>query len=633
LIFFICVVNLMGYNANNPFSRLILRRLILAMNLSELKSKYFIWGTRYDNLGRFVNRLLFLITLLMFVFAIQDIGFSLNQIGEPHLNNPYYRVLFLITGILYLVRSVFFTNHLLSRKVFLTNFILGLVLIVFFFLRLLIGFSFIVDQLFREYSGFQILAIIVFFLEISRFKLDLLAKMFNPAQLFIVSFALIILFGAMLLMMPHATTSPITFVDAFFTSTSAVCVTGLTVVDTATRFTFLGKFIVLALIQIGGIGVMTITSFFGIFFKETSSFREQLLLRDFLSEDSINGVLKTLMKVVLITFTIEMAGAAFIYFSLQSGDLGTSGANFKFAVFHSISAFCNAGFSTLTDNLYDVRIRDNYSVHYSVANLIVLGGIGFPVLLNIYNYLRAQTIWFSEYIKNRKPYVHRVGMITFNTKIVIVSTFILLVFGTLSFYFLETNFTQKGMSFDGKLAMSYFQSVTPRTAGFNNFNMEALAKPSILIMIFLMWVGASPVSTGGGVKTSTFAIAVLNMIRIIRGKNHIEIHRYEIHEYSVNKAFAIIILSVVIIGLGAFGIFLMDGQFGLLRIVFESFSAFGTVGLSLNLTPLLSDGSKIILIFLMYLGRMGCITLLLSMAHSNAGPTLYRYPKENLIIT
>jgi len=603
------------------------------MNLSILKSKYFILGTRYDNLGRFVNSLLLVITFLLFVLAIQDIGFSLNQIDEAHLNNPYYRILFLLTGILYLVRSIFFNNHLLNRKVFLTNFILGNLLVISFFVRFLLSFGFVADQFFYEFSGFQILAIILFFLEISRLKLDLVTKLLNPAQLFIISFALIIFFGAMLLMMPLATTSPITFVDALFTSTSAVCVTGLAVVDTATRFTHLGQLIVLSLIQIGGIGVMTITSFFGIFFKETSSFREQLLLRDYLSEDSINGVLKTLLKVVLITFIIEFAGALFIYFSLPYEALGPGGENFRFAVFHSISAFCNAGFSNLTDNLFDIRIRENYSLHYSVANLIVLGGLGFPVLLNIYNYLKAQAIWLSEYAKTRKPYVHRVGMITFNSKIVIISTFILLVFGTLSFYLLETNFTQKGLDFQGKLAMSYFQSVTPRTAGFNNFSMEALAKPSILIMIFLMWVGASPVSTGGGVKTSTFAIAMLNMIRIIRGKNHIEIHRYEIHEYSVNKAFAIIILSVVIIGLGAFGIFLIDGQFGLLRIVFESFSAFGTVGLSLNLTPLLSDASKLILVLLMYLGRMGCITLLLSLSGSAGGQTLYRYPKENLIIT
>jgi trk system potassium uptake protein len=603
------------------------------MNLSGLKIEYFNLGTKYSHLSRFVSSLLFIITVILFFLAIQDIGFLMNQVADAQLNKPYSRILFLITGILYVARSIFFTNHLINRKVFYTNFLLGILLIVTFFFRILLSFDWITDRFFNEFSGFQLLAFILFFLEISRLKLDLVARLLNPAQVFMISFALIILFGALLLMMPLSTTSPISFVDAFFTSTSAVCVTGLTVVDTATRYTFLGKLIVLSLIQIGGIGVMTITSFFGIFFKETSSFREQILIRDYLSQESINGILKTLMKVVLITIVIEIAGAIFIYFSMQPQGLGSSAANAKFAVFQSVSAFCNAGFSNLSDNLYDVRVRTNYSVHYSVANLIVLGGLGFPVLLNIYNYMKAQTIWLSEYIKYRKPYVHRVGMITFNSKIVLGSTFILLVFGTLSFYLLESSYTQKGLDFNGKLALSYFQSVTPRTAGFNTFSMDALAKPSIVIMIFLMWVGASPVSTGGGIKTSTFAIAMLNMIRIIRGKNHIEIHHYEIHEYSVNKAFAIIALSLIIISIGSFGIFLIDGQYGMLRVVFECFSAFGTVGLSMNLTPLLSDGSKIILITLMYMGRMGTITLLLSLSKTSANQSLYRYPKENLIIT
>jgi Trk-type K+ transport system membrane component len=163
--------------------------------------------------------------------------------------------------------------------------------------------------------------------------------------------------------------------------------------------------------------------------------------------------------------------------------------------------------------------------------------------------------------------------------------------------------------------------------------MSALSMPSVLIMIFLMWVGASPVSTGGGVKTSTFALMILNTLRIIKGKNHIEIHRYEIHEYSVNKAFAIITLSMVIILFGAFLIFIFDSELGMLKIIFESFSAFGTVGLSLDLTPHLSSPSKIVLILLMYIGRMGSITLLLSFAKAYGSSTIYRYPKENLIIT
>jgi Trk-type K+ transport system membrane component len=378
---------------------------------------------------------------------------------------------------------------------------------------------------------------------------------------------------------------------------------------------------------------MTITSFFGIFFKEKSSIREQSMLRDYLSEDSYNGIIKSLMKVVLITLLIEAIGATLIFLSLEKNVLGSTSDNLKFSIFHSISAFCNAGFSTLTDNLYDVRIRTNYSVHIWIANLIVIGGIGFPVLLNLYQYCRSQLRWLSEYFKTRKSYVHKVNMITLNSKIVMVTTFLLIVFGTLAFFYFEKENTQQGMDLKARLAMSYFQSVTPRTAGFNSYAMSMLSMPAILITIFLMWVGASPVSTGGGIKTSTFAIAILNTFRIMKGKNHIEINRYEIHEYSVNKAFAIIILSIFIILLGSFGVFIFDGELGMLKIIFECFSAFGTVGLSLDLTPKLSDPSKYILILLMYIGRMGSITLLLSFVKAYSSASLYRYPKENLIIT
>ena len=586
------------------------------------------------NLRSLINWVLLLFTFGLFVFAIRDIGFpGAEKSQQFQIHNLFFRISYLIIGLLYLIRSIFFKGSTGNRKVFITQFVIGIFLVLFFFPIFIISYGETFEYYLYQTSAIQMLAFILFFLELSRMEINMLIKVLNPAQLFMSSFAFIIFVGAMFLMMPMSTTVPISFTDALFTSTSAVCVTGLAVVDTATRYTFLGKFVILALIQIGGIGVMTITSFFGIFFKEKSSIREQSMLRDYLSEDSYDSIIKSLMKVVLITLLIEAIGAAFIYIALERNALGSESDDIKFAIFHSVSAFCNAGFSTLTDGLYDVRIRTNYSVHVWIANLIILGGIGFPVLLNLYQYCRSQVIWLVEYFRTRKSYVHRVNMITLNSKIVMFSTFLLLVFGTLAFFFFEADYTQQGMDLKGKLALSYFQSVTPRTAGFNNFSMSALSMPSILIITFLMWIGASPVSTGGGIKTSTFALAILNSIRIIKGKNHIEVHRYEIHEYSVNKAFAIITLSIFTIIVGAFGVFIFDGQFGMLRIIFECFSAYGTVGLSLDLTPKLSAPSKYILILLMYIGRMGSITLLLSMAKAYGSASLYRYPKENLIIT
>jgi len=597
-----------------------LRKFDLDNNLLSLKS--------------IINWILFLFTLGLFVLAIQDIGFpNPDRVSMFQIHNHYFQICYTIIGALYIIRSIFFKGSTTARKVFITQLVIGVFLVLFFFPNFVVSYGDTFEYYLYQTSGIQMLSFLLFFLELSRMEINLLIKVLNPAQLFMVSFAFFIFVGATLLMLPMSTTVPINFLDAVFTATSAVCVTGLTVVDTATRYTFLGKFVILALIQIGGIGVMTITSFFGIFFKEKSSLREQSMLRDYLSEDSFDAILKSLMKVVLITLMIEAIGAAFIYLSLEQNALGSVSDNLRFSIFHSVSAFCNAGFSTLTDNLYDARVRSNISVHMWIANLVVLGGIGFPVLLNLYMYCKSQVKWLYEYFRIRKSYVHRVNMITLNSKIVMFSTFLLLLLGTISFMYFEANHTQAGMDIKSRLAMSYFQSVTPRTAGFNAFSMSALSMPSILIITFLMWIGASPVSTGGGIKTSTFALAILNSMRIIKGKNHIEIHKYEIHEYSVNKAFAIITISIFVIILGAFGIYVFDGKFGMLRIIFESFSAFGTVGLSLDLTPHLSDPSKFILILLMYIGRMGSITLLLSLAKGFGGNSLYRYPKENLIIT
>lgn len=602
------------------------------MTILDFKNRYAASGIP-DILGKIINKLFFVLTLVLFILSVYDIGFTSPIDLESLYNNSIFRVIFPITGILYLVRSVFFTDHKMSWKVFTTNTLLGILLILFFLLRVVSGGNIIFYPFFHNFTLFHFFAFALFILEISRLKIEAAVRYFNPAQIFMVSFALIILSGTFLLLMPQSTTSPITFTDAIFTSTSAVCVTGLTVVDTATRFTPLGRLIILGLIQVGGIGVMTITSFFGFFFKETSTFREQMLLRDYLSEDSFNGILRTLIKIILIVFSIEIVGAVIIFYSMYLQGLGTSFDNVRFAVFHSVSAFCNAGFSTMTDNLYDFRIRENYFLHYTIANLIIIGGLGFPVFINIYSYFRDSAIRLWEYLFRQKPFIHRVGMITFNTKIVLITTFVLIIFGTVVFYFLESGATQSGADTSGRIAMSYFLSITPRTAGFNTINMEMLTKPTLLILIFLMWVGASPVSTGGGIKTSTFTIAFLNIIRIIRGKNHIEILHREIHEYSVNKAFAIIVVSLLLIFTGSFAIFMMDGEKGLLRIVFESFSAFSTVGLSINLTSFLSTGSKWVLIALMFMGRMGMMTMLLTMSPSATKSVAYRYPKENIIIT
>jgi potassium uptake TrkH family protein len=480
---------------------------------------------------------------------------------------------------------------------------------------------------------YAILILGLFIFEFSRFDLRGISLVLNPAQLFMLSFGFLILIGTALLKLPNATTSPISFVDALFTSTSAICVTGLIVVDTATQFTPLGKSIILILIQVGGIGIMTFTSFFGFFFKGgSSSFSERFVLSDFFSEDNVSEIRKTLAKVIFITLLIEIIGIVLIYVNLNNESFSGFGPRIRFSVFHAVSAFCNAGFSTLTDNLYDIRVSHTYSILYIIGFLIILGGIGFPILLNLYAFIKYTLNNLLSRLKFGRKTDYKPMMININSRLVIYTTLFLIVTGTVFFFLFEKNYTLAEMDFQGKIAHSFFGSVSPRTAGFNSINMGHLSIATVALTIFLMWVGASPVSTGGGIKTSTFAIAILNAFRIARIKNHIEFHKREIHERSIDRAFAIIILSIVILGCSSLIMYLMEPDKGALKILFECVSAFGTVGLSLGITPFLTDLSKILLILLMFMGRMGILTLLFAIIRKT-NISVYRYPKENIVIT
>jgi potassium uptake TrkH family protein len=574
-----------------------------------------------------IDNLLLFVLLLLLIKIIIVVGFERQADGKSS-NLNYHQWVFSFLAIGYLIRSVI----CIGFKNFRSAFILFTSIGIFLFFSFTLNIDRNIEWLNNQYF-YSILIIGLFVLEFSRFDIKEIAMILNPAQLFMFSFAFLIITGATLLALPNSTTSPITFVDALFTSTSAICVTGLIVVDTATQFTALGKSIILMLIQIGGIGIMTFTSFFGFFFKAgSSSFSERFVLSEFFSEDNVSEIRKTLAKVVLITLLFEAIGAAFLYFNLDKELFVSIGSRIRFSVFHSVSAFCNAGFSTLTDGIYDYRIRGIYPILYVLSFLIILGGIGFPILMNLYTFVKYKFLNLLSIFRYGRKKDSIPMMINVNSRLVIYTTLFLIIVGTVFFFIFESDHTLKGMDLSGKIAHSFFGSVTPRTAGYNSVNMGGLSVATVVLTIFLMWVGASPVSTGGGIKTSTFAIAVLNAFRIARVKNHIEFHKREFHERSVDRAFSIIILSIVILGCSSLIMYLIEPDKGALKILFECVSAFGTVGLSLGITSGLTDSSKLLLILLMYGGRMGILTLLFAIFRKTK-TSGYRYPKENIVIT
>jgi trk system potassium uptake protein TrkH len=318
-------------------------------------------------------------------------------------------------------------------------------------------------------------------------KRDLIAKLnLHPGAIFALSFAIIILIGTLLLMMPRAhAAQPLSFVDAVFTSTSAVCVTGLTTVNTAEHFTLYGKFVILVLIQIGGLGIMTLSTFFAAFFTGGFSYRANIMMRDLLSQESISEVSKLLVRIMLFTFIIEIIGAILIYWSLGGHLLNPNWQDMGASLFHSVSAFCNAGFSVYSEGLAQKGIASNYPLVGTVMALIVLGGLGFAVLANL-------TTIFS-FNKSKKKLRYRISVAS---KLVLATSGALILLGTLSFVVTDWNAMPEGFTFLEKLWHSLFLSITARTAGFNTYDVGMLTFPAMMMMIMLMWVGASPGSTG-----------------------------------------------------------------------------------------------------------------------------------------
>jgi trk system potassium uptake protein len=492
-----------------------------------------------------------------------------------------------------------------------------------------------VFQSFASRGFLQLAIFIIFAVEISTRSLQLERIKVNPALLFVISFFIIIFVGAFGLMLPISTTSgSISFIDAIFTSTSAVCVTGLAVVDTGTYFTRFGQNMILILVSLGGLGVMTFTSFFGLFFKGETSFKNQLIYKDFMGEDQMKNVFSTIVKIVTFTISVEFIGTSILFFSLKTSDFGGDiGEQLYFAFFHAVSAFNNAGFQLKPMGLYDTILRENYLFQTTIAFLIIFGGLGFFISFNIVDYFREQAQtrfrqWFLGDTFKHVPWV-----INFNSRIVLRTTAILLVVGTVLLYITEYNTSLKEHDGVGKWLVAFFLSVTPRTAGFNNIDMATLTREGILITILLMWIGASPGSTGGGVKTSTIAVATLGIFNLVRGRDHVEFAKREIANESLMRAFAVISLSLIALGLSTLAVGYFDPKFSLEKVVFECFSAFGTVGLSLGITPLLTSASKAIISLTMFVGRVGVYTLLLGFLKKTLNDRHYRYPTENVIIT
>jgi trk system potassium uptake protein TrkH len=471
----------------------------------------------------------------------------------------------------------------------------------------------------------------VLMIEVSKQTLFFDKFYFNPTLLFVLSFLALILIGTALLLLPKTTyQQQLSFVDALFLATSAVCITGLSVVDIASEFTRLGQTILLVLVQIGGLGIMTFTGFFGYFFSGGFSYKNQLMFTELIGENKMSSVISTLYKIILVTFFFEILGGILIYLSLDTDQFESRTEQIYFALFHAVTAFCNAGFSTLPDGLNNTAVRYNYQLHLCIILLYIMGGLGFGITFNSYDFFKRWTFNFYHKIKHRRHFVYKARVIAFNSKIIAYTSFFLVFFGFLSVFLLEYNHTLLNHeTYFGKIVTALFIGTSPRSAGFNTINISDLAFPTVMLVFLLMWIGAAPGSTGGGIKVTTFAIATLNILALARGKDRIEVFGRRVSDDSVSRALGIISLSLIFLGAAIFMLSVTDPDKNLLSLAFETFSAYSTTGLSLGVTSELSDAGRLVIILTMFVGRVGSLTLLVAFVRK-AKPTEYMLPGEQV---
>ncbi len=473
--------------------------------------------------------------------------------------------------------------------------------------------------------------ILISVLELSDVFVGIMKHETNPSKIFVISFLMVILMGAGMLLLPNSTYNGIGLTDALFISTSAVCVTGLTPLNLTETFTTLGLAVICLLMQVGGLGLMTLTSFFATFFMGNRSIYNQMMLSDIFGSKQFGSLFGTLWRIMGFTAIIETIGFVCIWLQIH-GRVGLElHQELGYALFHSISAFCNAGFVVETPLVSSPLLLGSNLLMLTVSGLVVLGGIGFPILEN---FMRVIGFYLKNIIKKivhhevklrRSPHLWNL-----NSMIVLRTTALLLVVGTLGFAIFEWNNFQ-GSTLD-RLVMSFFMSVNPRTSGFGVTNIGELCMPSLVLITFLMWIGGASQSTAGGIKVNTIAVAVINLWAVIRERRKVEVFGRELNQASVNRANATILMSILVLGVAVFVLTILEPQMGLKELFYEAMAALTTVGLGFGVTDQLGMASRIVVAILMFVGRIGLITLILGVV-KREDELDYDFPKDDVIIT
>jgi len=571
---------------------------------------------RETRLTAIARAVIFLVSLILLCALVIEYGFQLDEVEKAAINAIFtFSIWFYF--VLYLLIVIFRRKQIVKRSIIMTV-----------SMALLLIYAIISNHLTPALLVFSIV-------ELSRGIVNFIGKKTNPALLLSTAFLVITAIGTIILLVPRSTLPDVrlSVADALFVSTSALCVTGLSPVDISSTFTVAGQTVILLLIQIGALGVMTITSAFALFFMGETSIINQFALRDVVGSDTFSSLISTLLYILGFTFAIETAGFFSIWLSIHN-TLGMSvGEELFFSAFHSISAFCNAGFSTLGGNLGNPALIHGHNIFYlTISILVIFGGIGFPTMVNLANIIMnvMRRIFKSALLKSSTS-VKFSHLENLNTRIVLDATLFLIIGGTIIIALLEWNGAFAEMTTSGKLVHSFFNSVSPRTAGFNSVDLTLFSPLSIIFYTLLMWIGGASQSTAGGVKVNTIMVAVANFRSILKGRESIVLYNREIDAYSVKRASAIIFGSLATIFIFWIALIVAEPQLRPYKLFFEVVSAISTVGSTLDVTPMLGTVGKLLISLLMFIGRVGLMTVLMSLMH-NGRKLSYKYPVEKVII-
>ena len=520
-------------------------------------------------------------------YLLLDFLWDMKKSGHPlfFIKKNLFTFLFLLIYLTLFFIHLIFRNSVLSQDNSFMTVLRNLMLLLKIFGR------------FRKVSGF-INSIIT-----------------KPAQTVVFSFVMVILVGALLLMMPVMNRdAPLGPLDALFTATSAVCVTGLIVVDTAVHFTIPGKAVIMMLIQIGGLGIMLLSFFMVYLFKQSVSLKEKQLLTYMLNSSSMNSIKSSIMQIIRLTFLIGFIGGVLLFPLFMRSGLSVPTALF-YSIFHAVSAFCNAGFALYSDSL--MTFRSSGGINLVIAGLIIAGGISFAVLTDLY------TLLFSMF-KRRKH------TLSINSRVVLIVSSLLTVIGTFMIYKLE----HENLLFPAPLGEQYlsalFQSVTLRTAGFNTLPFESLTKGTLMLMIGIMFIGGASGSTAGGIKVNTLGVIWAYIRSFRRGKEEILLYKHQIPKEQILQAFTVIVFAVLSV-FTVTTVLMISETAPPLPVLFETVSAFATVGLSTGITGSLTAVGKTGIILLMFLGRLGPLTMLTASSGRERQSNI-SYPEASVMI-